>query len=180
MSIRYALLGLLAKKPQTGYDLFHTFKTQHIYFWSSTHSQVYKELGKMEEDDLTTFDVVYQEGSPNKKIYTITSKGERQLIQWLIHEESKPAKIKDEFLIRASAFHVISKEEAINLVYKMKKHNQNIVDGTQLWKDQAFQTTPPPYDHIGDYLTAEFGIRYAKMYIEWCDWAIDEINKISN
>ncbi|MGR9633148.1 PadR family transcriptional regulator [Bacillus cereus] len=46
MSIRYALLGLLSKKEQTGYDLYHTFQEQLIYFWNSSHSQVYKELSK--------------------------------------------------------------------------------------------------------------------------------------
>ncbi|WP_242220247.1 PadR family transcriptional regulator [Bacillus cereus group sp. BfR-BA-01380] len=47
MSIRYALLGLLSKKEQTGYDLHHTFQEQLIYFWNSGHSQVYKELSKV-------------------------------------------------------------------------------------------------------------------------------------
>ncbi|MGR5879770.1 PadR family transcriptional regulator [Bacillus pacificus] len=67
MSIRYALLGLLSKKEQTGYDLYHTFQEQLIYFWNSSHSQVYKELSKMEQDNLVTFEYIYQEGSPNKK-----------------------------------------------------------------------------------------------------------------
>ncbi|MDW4526926.1 PadR family transcriptional regulator [Rossellomorea marisflavi] len=178
MSIRYALLGLLAKQPQTGYDLFHTFKTQQIYYWSSTHSQVYKELGKMEEEHLTTHDIVYQEGSPNKKVYTITPDGERHLIEWMIHTKSKPAKIKDEFLIKTSAFHVISKEEAISLLHRMKTHNEMVVTGTGQWKEQTFQGKKPGYEQVGEYLTAEYGIRYAQMYVDWCDWAIKEIQSL--
>ncbi len=130
----------------------------------------------MEEEHLTTHDIVYQEGSPNKKVYTITPDGERHLIEWMIHTKSKPAKIKDEFLIKTSAFHVISKEEAISLLHRMKSHNEMVVTGTGQWKEQTFQGKKPGYEQVGEYLTAEYGIRYAQMYVDWCDWAIKEFN----
>ncbi len=40
MSLRYALLGIISKRPVTGYDVVQIFKEQMIYFWNSTHSQV--------------------------------------------------------------------------------------------------------------------------------------------
>ncbi|MGR5915082.1 PadR family transcriptional regulator [Bacillus pacificus] len=71
------------QKEQTGYDLYHTFQEQLIYFWNSSHSQVYKELSKMEQDNLVTFEYIYQEGSPNKKIYSLTKEGKRLLLNGL-------------------------------------------------------------------------------------------------
>ena len=34
-----AILGLLSRKEQTGYDLYLIFQEQIIYFWNSSHSQ---------------------------------------------------------------------------------------------------------------------------------------------
>ena len=68
MSIRYALLGLLSKRTNGLRFVSHFSRTTYL-FWNSSHSQVYKELSKMEKDDLVTFEYIYQEGSPNKNIF---------------------------------------------------------------------------------------------------------------
>ncbi|QSS99484.1 PadR family transcriptional regulator [Pontibacillus sp. ALD_SL1] len=174
MAIRYALLGLLTKGPHSGYDLHSTFKTQHIYFWNSTHSQVYQELNKMRDEELVTYETIVQEGSPNKKLYTITHKGEKRLIEWMMEEAIKPAKIKDEFLLRVSAFQAISVEEAITLLQRILEREKAILAGTSQWQLEHYgEDAHPSYLEIGSYLTSEFGKRYARMYVEWCEWTLE-------
>ncbi|SFC82567.1 DNA-binding transcriptional regulator, PadR family [Bacillus sp. 491mf] len=179
MSIRYALLRLLSKKEQTGYDLHHTFQEQLIYFWNSGHSQVYKELSKMENDGFVTFEYIYQEGSPNKKIYSLTKEGKKALIEWIIHEKTNPPRIKDEFLLKASSFHIISVKEAISLLQKVIEKEMHVIRETQKWKDHQFPNqTSVQKQKIGEYVAVEYGIRYAKMYIEWCEWAIGVLESL--
>nr|WP_255688756.1 PadR family transcriptional regulator [Pontibacillus sp. HN14] len=166
----------MTKEPHSGYDLHSTFKTQHIYFWNSTHSQVYQELNKMRDEELVTFETIVQEGSPNKKLYTITPKGEKRLIEWMMEEAIKPAKIKDEFLLRVSAFQAITIDEAIALLERILAREKAILDGTSKWQQEHYgEDGPPNYLHIGSYLTSEFGKRYAKMYVEWCQWALETL-----
>ncbi|MCU4784337.1 PadR family transcriptional regulator [Bacillus cereus] len=179
MSIRYALLGLLSKKEQTGYDLYHTFQEQLIYFWNSSHSQVYKELSKMEQDNLVTFEYIYQEGSPNKKIYSLTKEGEKALVEWIIHSKTKPQRIKDEFLLKASSFNVISVSEAISLLQKIIDREMHVMRETQKWKDHGFPDQSSIRKQvIGEYITVEYGIRYSKMYIDWCEWAMEVLETL--
>ncbi|MBA3728896.1 MAG: PadR family transcriptional regulator, partial [Actinobacteria bacterium] len=44
MSLRHALLGLLAERPMSGYDLTKVFDSSLAYVWSAKHSQIYPEL----------------------------------------------------------------------------------------------------------------------------------------
>lgn len=49
---------------KTGYDLTKLIP-------NSSHQQVYRELGKLQEFGFVSFDVVPQEDKPDKKVYTI-------------------------------------------------------------------------------------------------------------
>ncbi|KAB2331333.1 PadR family transcriptional regulator [Bacillus mesophilum] len=168
MSIRYALLGIISKKPVTGYDVVTIFKQTMIYFWSSTHSQIYKELHKMEEEELITHQLVIQGTSPNKKVYSLTDKGKKDLIRWAIEEPLKPAKIKDEFLIKTTIFPILSAEEINQLLDEVIEREQSILAKTKEWKEH-FNSQGD--SDIGTILTVEYGIRYSEMYLEWCKWA---------
>ncbi len=176
MGLKYALLGLISKKPQTGYELYTIFKERMIYFWSSTHSQIYTELNKMEREEWIRSTYIYQEGSPNKKLYTITQKGEEHLLHWLLSDKIKPAKIKDEFLLRASAFHLLSGKEIIHLLDSIIEREQRVLEATRKWqqdnnRDEEFL--------IGDFVTAEYGVMYAEMYIMWCEKVKLEVSRRS-
>ena len=47
MSLRHALLGLLAEHPASGYELTKQFERSLAHVWSAKHSQIYPELAKM-------------------------------------------------------------------------------------------------------------------------------------
>ena len=51
-TLRYAILGLVDRKPTTGYDIAKEFKERELSnFWSARHSQIYPELAKLAEED---------------------------------------------------------------------------------------------------------------------------------
>ena len=49
MSLRHALLGLLADKAASGYELTKQFELSLANVWSASHSQIYPELQRMAE-----------------------------------------------------------------------------------------------------------------------------------
>ena len=49
MSLRHAILGLLARQPSTGYDLARLFDLSLRTTWHASHSQIYPELARLEE-----------------------------------------------------------------------------------------------------------------------------------
>ena len=57
-TLRYAILGLVDRKPTTGYDIAKEFKERELSnFWSARHSQIYPELRKLTEEGLLEYEV---------------------------------------------------------------------------------------------------------------------------
>ncbi|KMK76525.1 PadR family transcriptional regulator [Alkalihalobacillus pseudalcaliphilus] len=175
MSLRYALLGIISKKPITGYDVVRIFKQQMIYFWNSTHSQIYTELHKMENDNLIEHELVIQGTSPNKKVYSLTDSGKKDLIRWAIEEPLKTTKIKDEFLIKATIFPILTVNEINKLLDEVIEREEKILSMTKDWKEHF---SSQEGQDVGTMLTVEYGIRYSEMYLEWCKWAKQYFNEI--
>ena len=47
-TLKYAILGLINRKPMTGYDITREFNSNNLAnFWYAKHSQVYPELGRL-------------------------------------------------------------------------------------------------------------------------------------
>jgi PadR family transcriptional regulator AphA len=176
VSLRYALLGLLTREDATGYELTQNFKKTMIHFWYAHHSQIYRELSKMETERLVASKVVPQDDHPDKKVYKIKEAGHNELLSWLIGGDVHPPKLKDEQLLKISLFHLISKEESISYLQKSKEHHNQILARMVELKTSPEQDCSE--DHIGGYLTLEFGIRAMKMWIEWCGWAVEVLESL--
>ena len=61
MSLRHAVLGMLASQPGTGYELTQWFDRSLSHAWHASHSQIYPELAKLEAEGLVE---VIGEGRP--------------------------------------------------------------------------------------------------------------------
>jgi PadR family transcriptional regulator AphA len=84
VSLRYAVLGLLARRPSTGYELTQTFDRSLRTSWHARHSQIYPELAKLEAAD---FVEVVGYGARRSKTYAITPAGRAELRRWLVETE---------------------------------------------------------------------------------------------
>ena len=94
VSLPHALLGLLARRPASGYDLREAFDTSLAFVWLATHSQLYRELSRLAGGGLV------EAGPPGPREYTVTAAGRRELIRWLTESEPVPAQ-RSPTLLRA-------------------------------------------------------------------------------
>jgi DNA-binding PadR family transcriptional regulator len=85
MSVRYALLGLLAQQPRHGYDLRASFEALigGEGNWDVKPAQVYTTLARLEESGLVAEDSVSKDAGPEKRVYAITPAGQEELRVWL-------------------------------------------------------------------------------------------------
>ena len=85
MSVRNALLGLLAQKSRHGYELHAAFEAVvgGEQNWDVKPAQIYTTLARLEEGGLVIEEGVEQGGGPEKRIYAITPAGREALSQWL-------------------------------------------------------------------------------------------------
>jgi DNA-binding PadR family transcriptional regulator len=84
MSLRHAMLGLLAVAPATGYDLTRRFDKSLSSAWHASHSQIYPELARLEDEAMIE---VVAEGARNSKTYGLTEAGHAELRRWLVDVE---------------------------------------------------------------------------------------------
>jgi DNA-binding PadR family transcriptional regulator len=101
MSVRHAVLGLLAQRPRHGYELRAAFEAVvgGEENWDVKPAQIYSTLARLEKSGLVAEDSIEQNGGPEKRIYTITPAGRAALIEWFatgIEREHQ----RDEFYIK--------------------------------------------------------------------------------
>ncbi|MEV6558042.1 PadR family transcriptional regulator [Nocardia sp. NPDC051756] len=169
MSLRFAMLGLLADRPASGYDLLQRFKVSLANVWSATQSQIYTELGKLAEAELIA---VSDEGPRGRKEYTITEAGLAELRHWLTETRPKGV-VRDETLLRVFFLGVVSQAQAADYLEGIAttsgKGRQELLEleGAVDWDDNDFSR----YGRIA----LEWGERFYAMNEEWAKWAMEQL-----
>jgi DNA-binding PadR family transcriptional regulator len=100
VSVKYGLMGLLARRPLHGYELKRTFEQMTGGFWQLNFGQIYQTLDKLEQEGWVSFRVEQDEAAPERKVYALTDAGSAALQDWLAHPEAKVRPLRDELFIR--------------------------------------------------------------------------------
>jgi PadR family transcriptional regulator AphA len=103
LSLRHALLGVLKDKPLTGYDLVRHFQGTVGFVWSAPQSQIYPELRRMEAAGLIQAKVAPRGQKAQKRIYSVTDEGMRELRRWATDFIPLPAQ-RDPIILKAAFF----------------------------------------------------------------------------
>ncbi|MCI0575337.1 MAG: PadR family transcriptional regulator [Chloroflexi bacterium] len=122
MSVRHALLGLLAQRPRHGYELHDAFEAVvgGEQNWDVKPAQVYTTLARLEESGLVQQEAVAQDGGPEKRIYAVTHTGRQELEEWFLSGIERGHQ-RDEFFLKlmlslvsgqADPYRVIQKQRA--------------------------------------------------------------------
>ena len=71
-----------------------------VHYWHAHPGQIYPTLERMEHDRWISGREVIQKGRPNKRVYSITTKGREVLVEWL-QSPFEPFKMKNSPLLRS-------------------------------------------------------------------------------
>jgi DNA-binding PadR family transcriptional regulator len=101
MSVRFALLGLLAHRPRHGYELHAAFEALvgGEQNWDVKPAQIYTTLARLEESGLVAYEGAEQVGGPEKYNYAITRAGRAELIAWFASGVERGHN-RDEFFLK--------------------------------------------------------------------------------
>ncbi len=99
MSIEHAILGLLSLNPLSGYDIKKMFEGSAALNWSGNNNQIYTSLVKLHKQAWVSYETQSNDGSPTRKIYSITEKGLVELRKWMLSPPELPES-KNSFLIQ--------------------------------------------------------------------------------
>lgn len=168
MALAHTILTVLADASCCGYDISKSFEEGVGCFWKASQQQIYRELGKMEKQGWVCYDVVPQEGKPDKKIYRLTEDGEQELLRWFV-EPSEPTPIREDLLVKVlGGPHVPIELLQKELFHRRQLHERILMRYREKEKLYQTQENPTPQQQFR-YLTLRRGIRYEQSWIDWCD-----------
>jgi DNA-binding PadR family transcriptional regulator len=81
MDVKTMLLGFLMSSSMTGYEIKKKFSLSFSFFSGLSYGSIYPALKKMEQEGLITLKVEIRDGSPNRKIYTLTDEGRKVFLK---------------------------------------------------------------------------------------------------
>ncbi|MER7757176.1 PadR family transcriptional regulator [Kitasatospora sp. NPDC097643] len=171
MSLRHAILGLLAESPSSGYDLMKRFETSLAFVWPAKQSQVYGELARLSEAGLIE---VTGTGARNRREYGITDTGRAELRDWLIGPGSEAA-YRSPALLRVFFLWTLEREEGAAYLQEFSRRNkerhaflESLRDGAE-WRGDPVQ--------VCEWLALEFGIRASQSSGDWAEWAAERLTE---
>jgi DNA-binding PadR family transcriptional regulator len=175
--LRYAILTLLADSPRTGYDLSKDFDASLTYVWPAGQNQIYPELRRLVDDGLITGEEVPPSHGRSKRVYQLTPAGRDALAAWIVTTSHATAP-RDDFQLRVINFGRMPRERALELIEHQKeiltRRLANFEDIAAAL-DTLSDAGATPDVQLGWRLAIEAGLRTHRAYIEWCDWAKQQL-----
>lgn len=174
-TLHFALLGLLSRRALTGYEILKRFRRSIVFFWHAERSRIYAELGRLERLGFLRSEVTAQTSRPNQRRYTITSSGRAVLGEWLA--AAVPASpMKDEMLLRTFFADLLPPGAAVSSLRRHAQEHRRILAEFETIKAALRTRYGSPLQSADGALffgslVLEQGIRFERMYAEWCEWA---------
>ena len=149
------ILGLLAWRPRTGYEIKQVTDQSTRFFWGASYGQIYPELRRLETDGLVE-SREEPRGRVPRRVFSLTRAGQEALDAWL-EEPEEAYEVRDEGLLKLFFGDLMSPEQRLDLVRRR-----------QGW----FEESAALFRRIGDELgeldeSSETVLRYGIELMEW-------------
>jgi DNA-binding PadR family transcriptional regulator len=169
-AVTWAVLGLIALGPRSGYDIKRVVDRSIRHFWAASYGQIYPELRRLEMVGWIEGTSAAAGGRPRRE-YRITDQGRQALVDWLHGIETR-IELRDESLLRIFFADALPAAQALGLVRAradgyaaMREHLLSLDDGSGV-PDPAFVD-----------LVYRWGLEYCEWGIEWCDRHLSRLQR---
>ncbi|HEY6749169.1 MAG TPA: PadR family transcriptional regulator [Mycobacteriales bacterium] len=175
-TVAYAVLGLLARRPRSGYEVAAALRDPGSFFWSAPHSQLYPTLAQLEAEGLVEHEPSPGPGPRARKTYRITEPGRVALAAWAV-TPPPPRGGRDEFVLRAYSAWVAEPGSVAALFRAEAARHRAQLDRYEGFRRELLDrygggTADPRQPEFGNWLAVHNGIGYERAYVQWCEWVL--------
>jgi len=176
MSVRHAILGLLAQKPRHGYEL-HTVFSAVVgdENWDVKPAQIYTTLNRLEEAGLVETASDLGEGDePERRVYAVTEDGQAALQEWFSAGSALDHQ-RDEFFVKVMVALVSGEADPSRLIQTQRAHIFRELHAATRQRDDH-----DPRTEIAHILLMEKVIMHLEADLRWLDMIearLDEVKK---
>ncbi|MCX5535540.1 PadR family transcriptional regulator [Streptomyces sp. NBC_00006] len=175
MSLPHAILTALLEKPSSGLELTRRFDRSIGYFWSATHQQIYRELGKLEREGLIRALPTETPSRGQKKEYEVLPGGRAELARWTATPQD-PRPLRDPLPLRLRSAAVVGTEGiAEDLSRHLALHREQLAT----YQDIEKRDFPPEKNSEADRLqhaVLRAGIDLERFWVDWLERTLTELD----
>lgn len=181
MSLKHGILGLLTFEDMSGYDINKYFDQSLQFFWNAHQSQIYRELDKLKENGFVSSSVIHQDNRPDKKLFSITDEGRKELVEWIneyfVEEEIK---VRDPFLMRIFFSYLGEEEKLQESLKEYIEHNKFYLESLEEIEDNFVQDKSLSADNPQIYwlMTIKKGYHNFRANIAWAEEALEMLESM--
>ena len=172
---KYAVLGLLAYAPLSGYDIRRIYAQSLGHFWSESYGHIYPILRRLEEEGLASRDVQRQVGRPDRHLYTITARGREELHRWLLLP-ADPLKERVELLLKVFHGWEMGSGVVSDQVRAFRAEQETLLQHYAHYEHEMQDSEEPAVDYWR--LTLSCGQHVSRAFISWCDETLATLQEL--
>ncbi|MEV2214108.1 PadR family transcriptional regulator [Streptomyces sp. NPDC050997] len=174
MSLKYAVLAALLEGEASGYELSKVFDVSLANFWPAMPQQLYRELERLARDGLVEARVVQQERRPNKRMFTLTAAGRRELADFAVEPVRRPTVLRDELMVKIQSMDGTDPRATRALVEERMAWARGKLGRYERVRERLLAgRTEEEYlrdaERVGPYLTLMAGINFEAENVRWCE-----------
>ncbi len=158
----YVILGMILKKPRSGYEIKAAVDGSTRFFWAASYGQIYPELKRLSEAGLVT-GVEAPTGGRRRTVYEITADGKEELKAWL-RQPPVTYEMREEGLLKLFFADALPPRDAVETLRAMRAHRLEVA--------AELHTMEPTTREKGDpfpLIVLQGGIEFTEWFADWCE-----------
>ncbi|MGE8587130.1 PadR family transcriptional regulator [Bifidobacterium catenulatum] len=172
-TIDLVILGIVAEKPQSAYDIQKDIEYHHLSRWTKISiPSIYRKVLQLSEKGYLRSDIVKGDRSADKAVYSITDEGKDYFNSLMQYYATQTVPLLFDFNVVIANLNKLNKDAALDLISKLKE-SITVSVGT----NEEYLTEYSNIPLVGKTIIEQQGLLY-KTLLEWLDTFREQFERI--
>jgi PadR family transcriptional regulator, regulatory protein AphA len=170
------ILGMLAARPRSGYEIKKLVDSSARFFWAASYGQIYPELKKLEKAGLIAGDDSSR-GGRQSTTFRLTAEGKRAAREW-IRKPPEVLETRDEGLLKLFFAGAIDPRRGAEIARERAAISRaKAAELRAIWDmvDEGQPDGPEAEPDIGSLTVLRYGIEMSEWTAEWFERAAEDL-----
>lgn len=172
-TIDLVILGIVAEKPQSAYDIQKDIEYHHLSRWTKISiPSIYRKVLQLSEKGYLRSDIVKGDRFADKAVYSITDEGKDYFNSLMQYYATQTVPLLFDFNVVIANLNKLNKDAALDLISKLKE-SITVSVGT----NEEYLTEYSNISLVGKTIIEQQGLLY-KTLLEWLDTFREQFERI--